>query len=256
MSTNVTHDGGVAVLRIDEPRGNALSWDTMRAIEGALGELERSDARAAVVTGRGRVFSAGLDLRACSRYDRAELARYVDAFEGLFERVFSFPKPLVAHINGAAIAGGAVVALACDVRVIDAGAAIGLNEVELGIPFPSMAFEVARYAIPASAHVDAIQLGLKFDAGDASERGIVDDVGGEAVAVERARAFLAPGHAAVVATKRALRADALAQRALRADALARARARASESRAAFVDAFLGPEAQARIGALVAKLERK
>lgn len=247
MSTNVTVTDGVARLAIDEPRGNALSWETIAAIAGGLDEVERSGAQACVVTGKERVFCSGLDLRLCSRFDRAELARYVDAFEGLFERIFSLPLPTVAFLGGPAIAGGAIIALACDVRVIAPAAVIGVNEVELGIPFPSMAFEIARFGIPAPSHVDGIMLGKKLDAIEALERGVVHELAASVdVAVGRAREFLARGPSAVRATKRALRREALE----------RAQARAPESRAAFVDAFFASEAQERIGALVKKLESK
>lgn len=240
-------DGGVARLKIDEPRGNALSYETIVAIEHGLDDVERSGARACVLEGKERVFSSGLDLRACAKFTKAEMTHYVDAFEELFERLFTFPRPLVAFIAGPAIAGGAVIALACDVRVIAPAAEIGLNEVELGIPFPSMALEIGRFAIPHASHVDGILLGKKFSAQEAHERGIVHEVAANVdVAVQRANEFLSPGPSAVKSTKAALRRESLE----------RARLHAAASRKAFVESFFAEEAQARIGALVKKLESK
>ncbi len=247
MPTNVSVVDGIARLKIDEPRGNSLSYETIVAIEHALDDVERSNAVACVVEGKERVFSSGLDLRACAKFSREEMAHYVDAFEELFERVFNFHKPLVAFVQGPAIAGGAVIALACDLRVIAPSAEIGLNEVALGIPFPSMALEVGRFGIPQPSHVDGIMLGKKFSAQDALERGIVHEVAANVdVAVARAREFLSPGPRAVRATKAALRRESLE----------RARLHAAASRKAFVDAFFADEAQTRIGALVKKLETK
>lgn len=247
MTTTMTLQEGVARIKIDEPRGNSLSYETMTGIAQAFEAAEKSGAQACVLEGRERVFCSGLDLRLCSRFTREEMTKYVDVFEGLFERIFTFPLPTVAFLAGPAIAGGAIIALACDVRVIAPGSLIGVNEVEIGIPFPSMAFEIARFGIPTSSHVDAIMLGKKIDAVEALERGMVHEVAASVdVAVGRAREFLTRGSAAVRATKRALRRDALE----------RAQARAIESRAAFVDAFYEREAQERIGALVAKLESK
>lgn len=247
VNVSVNGDDGVAHLKIDEPRGNALSYEVIVGIEHALDDVERSPARACVIEGKERVFCAGLDLRACAKFTREEMAHYVDAFEELFERLFSFPKPLVAFMQGPAIAGGAVFALACDVRVIAPAAEIGLNEVELGIPFPSMALEVGRYGIPRESHVDGIVLGKKFSAQDALARGIVHEVAAHAdVAVQRAREFLSPGPSAMRATKAALRRDSLE----------RARLHAAASRRAFVEAFFADEAQSRIQALVKRLESK
>jgi enoyl-CoA hydratase len=247
MTTNVTVSDGIARLQIDEPRGNALSYETIVAIEHALDDVQRSPALACVVEGRERVFSSGLDLRACAKFSRDEMAHYVDAFEELFERVFTFPKPLIAFVQGPAIAGGAVLALACDVRVMAPSAAIGLNEVELGIPFPSMALEVGRFGIPHASQVDGIMLGKKFSAQDALERGVVHEVASQVdVAMARAREFLSPGPNAVKATKAALRRESLE----------RARLHAAASRKSFVEAFFAEEAQTRIQALVKKLETK
>lgn len=247
MTTTVTTETGVARIRIDEPRGNSLSYETMDGLSRAFDEVESSGAMACVLEGRERVFCSGLDLRLCSGFQRDEMAKYVDAFESLFERLFTFPLPTVAFLAGPAIAGGAILALACDVRVIAPGSLIGVNEVELGIPFPSMAFEIARFGIPAASHVDGILLGKKLDAVEALERGIVHEVAPSVdVAVGRAREFLARGPSAVRATKKSLRREALE----------RAQQRATESRASFVDAFFASEAQERICALVAKLERK
>lgn len=247
MSTTTTTHDGIARIRMDESRGNALSVTTMQAIARAFDAAEASGAQACVLEGKPQVFCAGLDLRLCSRFHRTEMAAYVDAFEGLFERIFSFPLPTVAFLQGPAIAGGAVIALACDMRVIAPGAVIGVNEVELGIPFPSMALEIARHGIPAAAHVDCIMLGKKLEAAEALARGVVHAVDPSAeAAVARAREFLTRGPSAVRAIKRALRREALE----------RARASAAESRALFVEAFFASEAQERIAALVQKLESK
>ncbi len=244
--TSITRDGDVAVLRLDEGRGNALSSSTIEALARALDDVEQSGARAVMLTGRGKVFSAGLDLRACARFNRAEMVRYVDAFEALFERVFSYRLPMVAAVNGAAIAGGAVIALACDLRVMAPGAVLGLNEVELGLPFPSMALEIARFGVPPASHADALLLGRTFSAADAVARGIAHAEGGDDEALSRAREFLARGTAAVGTVKLSLRAGGLS----------RARREAIASRRAFVDAFFSDDAQARIRGVVAKLEKR
>src|SRR4051812_49886021 len=109
---------GVAVLGLELGRGNAINQGFIDALLGRLDEVERSGARSVVITGQGRTFSGGLDLPSIFDLDRAGMARFVDAFDGLFTRVFSFPRPVVAAVNGHAIAGGCVLAMACDRRVV------------------------------------------------------------------------------------------------------------------------------------------
>lgn len=245
--TSVTRDGDVAILRLEEPRANALSRATIGALSKALYGLELSDARAVVLTGRGRVFGAGLDLVEASAFDRSELASYVDAFEALFLQLFSLRLPVVAAVNGHALAGGAVLAYCCDVRVLPAhdDAELALNEVELGIPLPAAALEAARFAIPPQHWTEAIALGRRYRPAEALAAGLAqaraDDV--LAASLERARAIAALAPEAVQKVKRDLRHDALT----------RARARAVESRRIFVETWSGAEATARRKAVVARL---
>ena len=145
MPIPITEDAGVAVLSLELGRGNAIDHPFIEEMHRALDAVEKSDARAAVITGKGRVFCGGLDLLTIHAFDRPALERFVDAFEGMFRRVFAFDRPLVAAVNGHALAGGAILAMACDLRVMaDGPFQIGVNEVRLGIPFPAAAFEIVR----------------------------------------------------------------------------------------------------------------
>ena len=247
--TRVERDGDVAILWLEEPRAHALSRATLAALSKALYGLELSDARAVVLTGRGRVFGAGLDLVEASGFDRAELSSFVDAFEALFLQLFSLRLPVVAAVNGHALAGGAVLAYACDLRVLPAhdDAELALNEVELGIPLPSAALEIARFAIPPQHWTEAIALARHYRPAEALALGLcharADDVVADALERARAIAMLAPE--AVQKVKRDLRYDALTH----------ARARAVESRRLFVETWMGDEAKRRIGAAVARLKK-
>ena len=84
-----TLDDSVAVLSLELGRGNAIDHAFIDALGAALDETARDGARAVVLTGRGKVFCGGLDLLTIHAYDRAELERFVDAFEGMFTRVLS-----------------------------------------------------------------------------------------------------------------------------------------------------------------------
>jgi enoyl-CoA hydratase len=138
--------GTVQVLTFSSGRVNAQDVELLQELTGALGELERSGAGALVITGAGRAFSAGVDLNRVVEGGAAYTDRLIPALSEAFEAMFCYPGPTVAAINGAAIAGGCVLACACDRRLISPEAQIGASEVRVGVPFPVAALEVMRYA--------------------------------------------------------------------------------------------------------------
>ena len=143
MDVEVTD--GVSVVRIDRPPVNALDLDLVEDAVATLGSLEGP----VVLTGAGKCFSAGVDLRALVDGGRDYTERFLDAMPAAFLAVFDYPAPVVAAINGHAIAGGCVVAMAADVRLMSGGS-IGLTEVAVGVPFPASALEICRYAMGTS----------------------------------------------------------------------------------------------------------
>jgi enoyl-CoA hydratase len=241
--THRLHEG-IAVLTLELGQGNAINAAFIAALDGALDELSGPEVRALVVTGSGRAFCGGLDLLAADALDRPAIARFVEAFDALFLRVFSWPTPVVAAVNGHAIAGGAILAMAADVRVMASGPfGIGINEVLLGIPFPSAALEVARHALPRAAWPSAFLGGTRYSPEAAAAIGLVHHVvAPEAVvdeAIAHARALSAGGAAAV----RRVKADLLAP------TLERIEANRVVSQADFVEQWFAPEARARVGRL-------
>jgi enoyl-CoA hydratase len=242
MPITHTHEGDVAVLVLDHGRGNAINASFMDATRAALDDAKRAGARAVVLTGKGKVFSGGLDLLEIYDYDRAAMRAFVDAFEGFFRDVLAFALPTVAAINGHALAGGAILAMACDRRVmIDGPFAFGVNEVQIGIPFPAAAYEIARRATPAPARSAALLQGKRFTPVEAHAAGIVHAIAADplAAALEEARAFAAAGADAVLDVKADLVAPVLARIDLTAEA----------KRERFLDRWFAPDARARVGAL-------
>ena len=168
MDVEVTD--GVSVVRLDRPPVNALDLDLVEDAVATLGSLEGP----VVVTGAGKCFSAGVDLRAVVDGGREYTERFLDAMPAAFLAVFDYPGPVVAAINGHAIAGGCVVAMAADVRLMSGGS-IGLTEVAVGVPFPVSALEICRYAMGTS--VSGATLGAQtVDAPTALQRGWIDAV--------------------------------------------------------------------------------
>ena len=147
----------VQVLTVSSGRVNAQDVELLEELTRAVGELRGSGAGALVVTGAGRAFSAGVDLNRVVQGGADYTDRLVPALSDAFEALFDYPGPTVAAINGAAIAGGCVLACACDRRLITPDAQIGASEVRVGVPFPVAALEVVRYA--CGDHAEEVLLG-------------------------------------------------------------------------------------------------
>jgi enoyl-CoA hydratase/carnithine racemase len=145
---DVEHRSGVTVLRLRNGKVNALDLELLRAITAALAKV---DERAAVViTGTGTAFSAGVDLHRVVAGGPSYLQEFLPALTAAFLAIFDHPGPVLAAINGHAIAGGCVIAAACDVRVMSQGT-IGLAELSVGVPFPVAALEIMRHAAGTAA---------------------------------------------------------------------------------------------------------
>ena len=251
MSVIRTLDEDVCILGLSFPRGNAINFSLIEAVNAALDEIDRSDARAIVIASKGKVFCAGLDLVESYEYDREKLTRFVDAFDDLFIRLFALRRPVVAAVNGHALAGGCIVAMTADHRVMATGSTwIGINEVELGIPFPSGALEIARFALRPETWTDAFLVGRRYAPEEALGVGLVQHVTAEGAVL----------HEAVARARRlaSLPAEAVSpiKLALRAPTLERIEATRAASRALFVERWFAPPARERIGALRETLLRK
>jgi enoyl-CoA hydratase len=167
----------VAVLRIDHGKVNALDVDLVTALTKALAEAERdASCKALVLTGTGSAFSAGVDLFKMLDGGDTYIERFFDALVTWFHRLFLFPKPVVAAINGHAIAGGCVMACASDYRIMAEGSGkIGIPELQVGVPFPVVAIEILRFAVSTPHLRELIYLGRTYPTASALARGLVDE---------------------------------------------------------------------------------
>lgn len=167
--------GAVAVLRMEHGRANALDPEFLGAIGQALAATE--DAGAVVLTGAGAMFSAGVDLRRLAAGGPGYSAALLPALSDCFARLFFHPRPVIAAVNGHAIAGGCVLACAADRRIMarDAGR-IGVTELLVGVPFPAAAMEIMRRATAPQYFEDAILSGATYNPPEAVARGLVHDI--------------------------------------------------------------------------------
>ncbi len=167
--------GGITRLTLNRAPVNALTPAFLMEFAGTLDDLAATDSvRAVVLDSAFAVYSAGLDLKAAQRFDRAEQNAIVDALNAGFLTQFTFPKPIVAAINGAAIAGGLFFVLASDWRVSGPKAKFGLAEVRVGADFPVGPLEIARATLDPNDLRRLMLTGQPVPAAVAAARGIVD----------------------------------------------------------------------------------
>jgi enoyl-CoA hydratase len=208
-----TQQDGVLTLRLAHGKASALDVELLDAL---LGELDgiAEDVGALVLTGTGLIFSAGVDLFRLTRDGPDYVRDFLPRLSRFLRRLFSFPRPVVAAVNGHAIAGGCVIALAADVRLMAEGVGrIGVPELLVGVPFPAAALEIVRFAVPRERLQSLIYTGRTLPAQEALGAGLVDEVvaPGDLLtrAQELARQLATIPPAVFSLTKQSLRAGAL-----------------------------------------------
>jgi enoyl-CoA hydratase len=169
---------GVAILTMNRPPANAIDLAFLDELDSALIAVgERAAIRAMVLTGRDAIFSAGLDLKAVPRYGRAEQNRMLAGLNAVFHRLYGMPIPAVAALNGHAIAGGLILALACDWRVaVESGAMFGLTEIRAGVPYPAAADAIVQAELAPAAARELVLGGENHGVERALALGLVDEL--------------------------------------------------------------------------------
>ena len=229
---------GIALVRIDRPPANAMDLELLEAGAATAERLRADRPAAVVVTGREGCFSAGLDLKLAPTLDANGQRRVVAGINDLFAAWYALPLPVVAAVNGHAIAGGLILALCADYRVAGAAGKFGLTELRAGVPYPAVAIAVVRAELEPRA---ARRLVLGAELGDAEamhELGVFDEIAADPVAraldVARRLADLPGGAYGTVKAQ------------LRADVLERARAGPDPT----AGGWIGDEARAAAAAVL------
>ncbi|MBL8916020.1 MAG: enoyl-CoA hydratase/isomerase family protein [Archangium sp.] len=156
----IEREGDVAIVSLDDGKANALLVPEFQGLEKTLDEVEKAGALSVVLTGRPGFFSAGLNLKVLGTMNLDQKKELVAAMGSAVLKLFTFSRPVVAAVSGHALGGGAMLALASDIRIIADGAfRFGLNEVQVGLFVPSYAIELARSAISASRLTDLVMHG-------------------------------------------------------------------------------------------------
>jgi len=206
----LSHEADIAILRMADGKANTMTVEFCREVTARLKEIETSSAPAAVITGERAIFSAGVNLRRLLDGGVAYIREFLPALSAMLATAFAFSKPLVAAINGHAIAGGCVLACAADRRLMAReGGRIGVTELLVGVPFPPAAMEIMRCALAPQFFEEAIFSGATYSPQDAVPRGLVHEIVEPDQLFERvlaaAKSLAALSPAAFALTKRQMR---------------------------------------------------
>ena len=178
-------DDGILTLRLAHGKASALDLELCFALQHEFETAAESrDVRAVVITGTGSIFSAGVDLHRLVSGGRKYVQDFVESLDAMLRAMFLFPKPAVASMNGHAIAGGAIIGFACDYRLMSAGR-IGVPEALVGVPFPPLALEIVRFAVPRQHLHALLYLARTFEVADAKAMGIIDEIAATDAVVAR-----------------------------------------------------------------------
>jgi methylglutaconyl-CoA hydratase len=209
---NLDFANDVATVTLNRPeKRNAISPQMIQELLAALKAIEESGARVAILTGAGKAFCAGMDLEALKDFPSQSSEQIiVDArrIAAMFLRLYTFPKPLIAAVNGAAVAGGCGIATFVDFTLAVPEAKFGYTEVRIGFMPAIVATFVVRQVGEKRAR-DLLLTGRVFDAGEALRLGLVNEIVPGDQLIARARALAAAlvelSPTSLVFTKRLLR---------------------------------------------------
>ena len=168
-------DDGILTLRLAHGKASALDVELLEELDRQLREL--GGARAVIVTGTGSIFSAGVDLYRILDGGTPYVDRFYPLLSEFVRAMFTLPVPVVAAVNGHAIAGGGVMTMAADYKVMaDGNGRVGVPELVVGVPFPAAALEVVRFAVPRDRVQAMVYTGRTLPPREALAQGIVDEV--------------------------------------------------------------------------------
>jgi enoyl-CoA hydratase len=235
-----TFDQGILTLRLAHRKASALDVELLEAL---LCELDAvaDEVQAVVLTGTGSIFCAGVDLFRITDGGPEYVSRFLPLLSRFVRALFAFPKPIVAAVNGHAIAGGCIIVLACDFRImVEGDARIGVPELLVGVPFPAAPIEVVRFAVPRDKAQALVYTGRTVQPREAIEAGLIDEV----VAADQLspRALEVARQLALIPT----RAFTLTKEYLRAEALGRIDAASETRERGVLEEWSSPETLAHI----------
>jgi methylglutaconyl-CoA hydratase len=202
-------DGEVATIALTRPeKRNAISSQMIADLFAALEEADKSPARVVILTGSGKAFCAGMDLEELQALATHSLAKHLEdarRISKMFYRLYNFPKPVIAAVNGPAIAGGCGLATLADITLAVPEAKFGYTEVRIGF-LPALVGVFLRRQVGDKLARELLLTGKIVDAAEALRMGLVNEIVASEVLMDRARGIAAEilkcSPASVVQTKK------------------------------------------------------
>lgn len=184
---SIDTENPIAVLRLEHGKVNAMDLSLCEALTQQLAGLATHPCRAVVITGAGNSFSAGVDLVQLTQGGANYVKRFLPVMDAFFHALLTFPKPVVAAVNGHALAGGCIIAACCDhVVMADGTGRIGVTELVVGVPFPMLPLEIVRARLSARKARDLIYSARTVLPPEALALGLVDELAPAAEVMTRA----------------------------------------------------------------------
>lgn len=168
---------GIRILELAHGKANALDLELCGALIERIEELRAQGSPPFILTAAGRIFSAGVDLKRLLNGGDDYIREFVPVLAGAIRALFEYPGPVVAAVNGHAVAGGCILACAADRRIMaDGEARVGIPELRVGVPFPAAALEVMRSTLSPARFRSLVYGGATLDPRAAVHWGLIDEL--------------------------------------------------------------------------------
>lgn len=178
-----------AIVRLAHGKVNALDLQLCEALTEQLDQLQHDHCSSLVITGAGNSFSAGVDLIQLTQGGAEYVRRFLPAMDRFFYALLTFPKPVVAAVNGHALAGGCIIAACCDHVVMNEGSGfVGVTELKVGVPFPMLPLEIVRARLTPKDARDLVYSARTLTPQEAQSVGLVDELAPPDEVLDRALA--------------------------------------------------------------------
>ena len=169
-------DGGIRLLKLAHGKVSAMDIELGEALTAELKDAAAAPVTALIITGSGSSFSAGVDLFRLIQGGPEYARRFLPVLDNFLRATLTFPKPVIAAINGHAIAGGCILAAACDHRIMSEGnGRIGIPELAVGVPFPALPLQIMAARVPDGPLRDLVFTGRTVPIDEAKTMGLIDE---------------------------------------------------------------------------------
>ena len=183
---------GIRIVRLAHGKVSAMDIELGEAVMREMNDAAAAPVKAVIVTGTGSSFSAGVDLYRVINDGPEYGRRFLPVLDGLLRAALTLPKPLIAAINGHAIAGGCILAACCDHRImVEGNGRIGIPELAVGVPFPALPLQIMASRLTDGALRDLVFTARTVHVDEAKALGLIDEKCPSGMLLDRAMAAAA-----------------------------------------------------------------